>query len=241
MGNEVYANMMELACKSGSGKAVCATQYVCITPPQTPGTPPGGPVPYPNTGMASDTSDGSATVQISGQEVMLKNKSYFKKSTGDEAGCAPMKGVVTAQNMGKVYFNMWSMDVKIEGENAVRHLDITTHNHGSFPGNSPTWPFLDATAFGGSGPCKTVAREVKKHCSEPAKPFLKDGELPDHKRKAAMKKMYKKKECKEALACVLSKKSPNNCCPNTRGKKPTPHHIVPDSQFYHENGGRINL
>jgi hypothetical protein len=34
------------------------------------------------------------------------------------------------------------MDVKIEGENAARHLDIGTHNHGSTPGNSPPWNFL---------------------------------------------------------------------------------------------------
>ena len=56
---------------------------------------------------------------------MLKNKSYFKNSTGDEAGCAAKKGLVTSTNTGKVYFIAWSMDVKIEGENAVRHLDMT--------------------------------------------------------------------------------------------------------------------
>ena len=57
---------------------------------------------------------------------MLKNKSYFKKSTGDEAGCAAKKGVITSVNRGKVYFIAWSMDVKVEGENVVRHLDMTT-------------------------------------------------------------------------------------------------------------------
>ena len=63
-----------------------------------------------------------------GKEVMLKNKSHFKTSSGDEAGSAPKKGVVTSRTPG-VYFNAWSMDVKVEGENVVRHLDITTHNH----------------------------------------------------------------------------------------------------------------
>lgn len=48
--------------------------------PQTPATPPGVPVPYPNTGMDSDTTDGSRTVQVSGNEFMLKNKSSFKSS-----------------------------------------------------------------------------------------------------------------------------------------------------------------
>ena len=144
MSNEVYANMMEVSCKSGSGKTICAFPDVCFTPPQTPATPPGVPIPYPNTGMSSDTTDGSSTVKISGKEAMLKNKSYFKKSTGDEAGSAPKKGVVTSKNTGKVYFNAWSMDVKIEGENVVRHLDITTHNHASTPGNSPPMPHTDA-------------------------------------------------------------------------------------------------
>ena len=79
MSNQVYANMMEVSCKQASGKSICAFPDVCFTPPLTPVTPPGVPIPYPNTGMASDTTDGSSSVKISGQEVMLKNKSYFKK------------------------------------------------------------------------------------------------------------------------------------------------------------------
>lgn len=151
MSHEVYANGRAVSCKKADGKSICAFPDVCMTPPQTPATPPGVPVPYPNTGMASDTSDGSSSVKISGQEVMLKNKSHFKKSTGDEAGSAPMKGVVTQKNMGKVYFTMWSMDVKVEGENAVRMLDMTTHNHGSVPGNTPPWPYVDAGSAGMGG------------------------------------------------------------------------------------------
>ena len=107
MANQVYANNMEISCKAADGKSICAFPDVCFTPPQTPATPPGVPIPYPNTGMASDCTDGSSSVKISGKEVMLKNKSYFKRSMGDEAGCAPKKGVVTSKNMGKVYFIMW--------------------------------------------------------------------------------------------------------------------------------------
>ncbi len=150
MANEVYANGRELSCKAGSGKTICAFPDVCFTPPETPATPPGVPIPYPNTGLTTDTTNGSKTVKISGQEVMLKNKSYFQKSSGDEAGCAAKKGVLTSVNMGKVYFTTWSMDVKIEGENVVRHLDLTTHNHMSVPGNSPPWPFLDKAACAGT-------------------------------------------------------------------------------------------
>jgi Domain of unknown function (DUF4150)/GHH signature containing HNH/Endo VII superfamily nuclease toxin 2 len=252
MSNQIYANNMEVSCKQAAGKSICAFPDVCMTPPQTPATPPGVPIPYPNTGMASDTTEGSTSVKISNQEIMLKNKSCFKKSTGDEAGAAPMKGVVTHKNTGKVYFSAWSMDVKIEGENVVRNLDITTHNHASFPGNSPTWPFLDEVAFakGSDHPCASLAKDVKTHCSGPAAPFLKpDGKgkggkvMPLRSRKAAMKQLCSKKneKCRDALACVLTKKSPNNCCPNSRGKKPTPHHIVPDSQFKNSSGGRIKL
>ncbi|WP_290639358.1 DUF4150 domain-containing protein [Aquabacterium sp.] len=146
MANNVFANMMEVSCKAASGKTICAFPDVCMTPPMTPATPPGVPIPYPNTGMASDATDGSTSVKISGKEIMLKNKSSFSKSSGDEAGSAPKKGVVTSKNMGKVFFNMWSMDVKVEGENVVRHLDITTNNHASMPGNSPPMPHVDGMA-----------------------------------------------------------------------------------------------
>jgi 5-methylcytosine-specific restriction endonuclease McrA len=165
MSNEVYANMMEISCKAGDGKSICSMPDVCMTPPQTPATPPGVPIPYPNTGMSSDCSDGSSTVMISGQEVMLKDKSYFKKSTGDEAGCAPMKGVVTATNTGKVYFTAWSMDVLIEGENVDRHLDLTTHNHASPPPNDGVpWPEIDKMAPPGSAknkPCEQKCKDKK--------------------------------------------------------------------------------
>ena len=120
MSNQVYANGREVACKAAAGKSICAFPDVCMTPPENPATPPGVPVPYPNTGFASDTADGSRTVEISGKEVMLKNKSYFKESTGDEAGAAAKKGVITSTNRGKVYFIAWSSDVKFEGENAVQ-------------------------------------------------------------------------------------------------------------------------
>jgi hypothetical protein len=165
MSNQVYANNMEVSCKAAAGKSICAFPDVCFTPPLTPATPPGVPIPYPNTGMASDCTDGSSTVKISGQEVMLKNKSYFKRSTGDEAGSAPKKGVVTSQNMGKVYFTMWSMDVKVEGENVVRMMDMTTHNHASMPGNSPPWPYVDVVAAPGiTEACKEDKANEESAC-----------------------------------------------------------------------------
>src|ERR1044071_1112818 len=117
MANKVFANGREISCKAADGKTICAMPDVCFPPPQTPATPPGVPIPYPNTGFASDTTEGSKSVMISGKEIMLKRSSYFKTSTGDEAGCAPKKGIVTSKNKGKVYFTAWSMNVKFEGEN----------------------------------------------------------------------------------------------------------------------------
>lgn len=156
MANEVYANGREISCKAGEGKSICAFPDVCMTPPENPATPPGVPVPYPNTGMTSDTTSGTTTVKISGQEVMLKNKSYFKQSTGDEAGAAAKKGVVTSVNRGKVYFAAWSMDVKFEGENVVRHLDLTTHNHASPTTNTPPHPYLDSQSIANPPECKEL-------------------------------------------------------------------------------------
>jgi Domain of unknown function (DUF4150)/GHH signature containing HNH/Endo VII superfamily nuclease toxin 2 len=231
MSNQVYANNMEVSCKQAAGKSICAFPDVCMTPPQTPATPPGVPIPYPNTGMASDTSDGSTSVKISNQEVMLKNKSCFKKSTGDEAGAAPMKGVVTHKNTGKVYFTAWSMDVKVEGENVVRMMDMTTHNHGSSPGNSPPWAYTDEIGTSPISDCKTMADNANTAC----------------KGKGTKKAQCKDKACREAKRCLLvtynqgkrkSNSSRTGCC-----KGEQPHHLVEAHCFYKvgERGSASNL
>jgi hypothetical protein len=146
MANQVFANNMEISCKAADGKSIACFPDVCFTPPQAPPTPTGVPIPYPNTGMAKDTTKGSRTVKISGKEVMLKDKSYFKTSYGDEAGNTPKKGVITNKIKGKVYFTSWSMDVKFEGKNVVRHMDLTTHNHGSNSNTAP-WTYADRMSF----------------------------------------------------------------------------------------------
>lgn len=227
MANDVFANGREISCKKADGKSICAFPDVCMTPPECPATPPGVPVPYPNTGMAKDMTKGSKKVKISDNEIMLKNKSHFKKSMGDEAGCAAKKGVVTSKNRGKVYFTAWSMDVKVEGKNVVRHLDLTTHNHASFPGNSPTWPYLDAMAFdqNSKDPCNDLAKEVEEKCEKHIKRTSK-GEVSKRGRKKSIEDMCKDGDCKKARECVLSPEKPNNCCD---GK--TPHHLVPAHCF----------
>lgn len=251
MGNQVYANMMEISCKAADGKSICAFPDVCMTPPLTPATPPGVPIPYPNTGMASDCTDGSSSVKVSGQEVMLKNKSYFKKSTGDEAGCAPKKGVVTSKNMGKVYFNAWSMDVKVEGENVVRNLDLTTHNHGSVPGNSPIWPYLDESALKLPAACGEDALRAEIECKgcgdkvarckdlEPL-PYQKVSATgkPKQKRDSPesrdLSKHVAASKCENARRCFLQQYDSNKtqCCPPQ-----TPHHLIEASALFGKGRG----
>ena len=228
MSNQVYANNMEVSCKQAAGKSICAFPDVCMTPPQTPVTPPGVPIPYPNTGLASDTSDGTTTVKISGQEVMLKNKSCFKKSSGDEAGSAPMKGVVTHKNTGKVYFSMWSMDVKFEGENVVRHLDMTTHNHGSTPPNALPTVYQDLLAAL-PPECATKKSEFETKCaSATVNGNAVNGCSAD---------------CKKAQKCILVPKKLDKkfCCgDNTDTEERTGDHLVEVSAFT-QPGGRGGL
>lgn len=248
MSNQVYANGREVSCKAAGGKAICAFPDVCMTPPENPATPPGVPVPYPNTGMAKDTTKGSKTVKISNKEVMLKNKSHFKKSMGDEAGSAAKKGVITSKNRGKIYFTSWSMDVKIEGKNAVRHLDMTTHNHGSMPSNTLPWTYADRMAMAeGLKSCEDELKEVEKHCPKDKNKKVK---CPEHKKVydsnksvAALGdytvKIRKGKSqvtrCHRALRCILTpyskynketKKEERMCCPPQ-----TPEHLIPKSSF----------
>jgi hypothetical protein len=156
-------------------------------------------------------------VQISGQEVMLKNRSYFKKSTGDEAGAAPKKGMISSKNMGKVFFTAWSMDVKVEGENVVRHLDLTTHNHGSNANEAGPWPYQDALAMNEPGhPCKEMAEAIGEKCSS-----------EDDYSNA----------CCAARKCFLMPKKPNKCC-NSPGTKiqMTGHHLLPSKEFVLHEG-----
>jgi hypothetical protein len=128
MSKNVFANGNEVSGKKDDNQSIAATPDVCLSPP----SPPAGPVPlpYPNTAEAADTTDGSKTVKIGGGEVGLKNASSYKKSTGDEAATKSLgMGVVSHNIQGKMKHSAWSMDVKFEGQNAIRHMDMTTHNH----------------------------------------------------------------------------------------------------------------
>jgi hypothetical protein len=240
MGNNVFANGREISCKKADGKSICAFPDVCMTPPENPATPPGVPVPYPNTGMAKDMTSGTKKVNVSSKEVVLKNKSYFKKSIGDEAGCAAKKGVVTSVNRGKVYFISWSMDVKFEGQNVVRHLDMATHNHASPTTNTPPWPYVDSASLEGDHPCAKYAKKVKEDCPPPEKSKA-DKQQQDFigGKLQTRNNMPNKKfppgpqdntspACCDARKCMLVPEHPKSRCKEC-GK--TPHHPIPVGEF----------
>ena len=258
MSDEVFANGMEVSCKSASGKSICAFPDVCFTPPTTPATPPGVPIPYPNTGMASDCTSGSTSVKISGQEIMLKDKSYFKRSTGDEAGCAPKKGVMTSVNMGKVYFVAWSMDVHVEGENVVRHFDMTTHNHASYPSNTAPWPYVHKLSMNKGGACHRDGVREQKACEDftphgaddlceslkplpyKPKPLFKRSGKPSgeksSKQALSLAKHTAANACMRARRCFLMpyvpKSGTKGCCSPQTG-----HHLVEASSLFDSGRG----
>jgi hypothetical protein len=151
MGKKVFANGMEIAHKAGDAKVVAAFPDVCLSPPSPPAGP--VPVPYPDTSMAKDLQGGSKTVLIGGKPAALRDQSFYKTSPlGNEAATRSFGGsVITHQITGKTYFQAWSMDVKFEGKNVCRHLDITTSNHGSQPGGTPPMPSLESMSSGGGG------------------------------------------------------------------------------------------
>jgi hypothetical protein len=208
MANEVYANGMEIACKAASGKTAAAMPDTCLSPPSPPAGP--VPVPYPNTAYASDATNGSTTVMISGQEVMLKDQSTFKKSTGDEAATKSLgMGVVTHALQGEASFISWSMDVKIEGANVDRHLDQMLHNEQCAPANTPPWLYTDKMDMDTAGPCKSTAKNVETKCTSTTYKNDTSG------------------ACCDAKKCMLA---PYGSQPECCGDK-TKHHAVPDHCF----------
>ena len=128
MSKNVFANGREVSAEKDANATLGAMPDVCLSPPQPPAGP--LPIPYPNFSRASDTDEGARTVFVGGAQVGIKNKSTYKKSNGDEAATRSLgMGVVTHKIQNTTYFAAWSFDVKFEGCNAVRHLDLTTHNN----------------------------------------------------------------------------------------------------------------
>ncbi|HEU4456420.1 MAG TPA: DUF4150 domain-containing protein [Longimicrobium sp.] len=127
MSQTTFANGPGIAHK-GSGGMSTVFPDVCKTP-----APPAGPVPipYPNIGQASDTSQGPTTVTVDGQMPMVKGAKY-SRSSGDEAGT--LGGVVSSVNMSVCEYMLYSFDEKFEGKNVCRLGDPLFHNRKNIMG-----------------------------------------------------------------------------------------------------------
>jgi len=243
--NQVYANGMEVACKAASGKVTAAFPDTCLSPP----TPPAGPVPlpYPSNSSASDLTNGTTTVQITGKEVAMKDSSCFKKSMGDEAATKSLgMGVITHQIQGKVYFHAWSMDVKCEGANVPRHLDLVTSNHMSMPGDTPTWPYVDELAVPLDHPCVGDMKKEYAACKD-YEPYKQGGGSPceaagmmskpsSDAEAMSMASHAQSDDCLKARRCMLVPYEPkgkqSGCCPGQTG-----HHLVEAGSFFTKGRG----
>lgn len=145
MGVTVGVNSMSVVHKDSGGTTI-AFPDVCKTP--TPAGP--IPIPYPNIAMSSDTDKGTKKVKCDGNPVCVSD-SNFKMSTGDEAGSAG--GVTSSKIKGKAEFVNYSTDVKFEGKNVARALDMMLHNDK----NTPPVPVLQ-------GPVIAMPEDVEFVC-----------------------------------------------------------------------------
>lgn len=106
---------------------------VCKTP--APPSPSPIPIPYPNIAMSQQTAQGTTTVKMDGNPICTKDAN-FSMSTGDEAGS--LFGIASNKIKGKAEFVNFSFDVKADGKNVTRALDLMLHNDK----NTPPFPLI---------------------------------------------------------------------------------------------------
>jgi hypothetical protein len=164
MRTHVYANDQEIAAKAVGSDGVSPQAFPdpCWSPP----APTAGPVviPYPNTCFAQSITNGTSTVFIAGMEVAIEDVSYFGTSTGNEAATqAFAKGVATGVITGKAYFTQWSFDVIFEGFGVPRHQDLVSHNHGSYPSNTPIFPYRSNRLW---SDCGNDKNRIERACAK---------------------------------------------------------------------------
>lgn len=173
----VFANGLGVSGKATDNKTIAAMPDVCLSPPPPPAGP--VPIPYPNFGMASDTTDGCTSVFIKGKEAGKKNASKYSKITGDEPATRSFGASVVTHNItGPLKFEAYSFDVMFEGGGAERFTDLTSTNH-SNPGSGFTISVekLDVSLIDPNDPCpalkaqnEAVFKAVKDASENPATP-----------------------------------------------------------------------
>jgi len=186
MSGRVFANGMEVSGKASGNKSIAAMPDVCMSPPSPPVGP--IPIPYPNTATASDTTDGSKSVQIDGQEVHLKNKSSYKTSNGNQPATNNFgANILTHKITGAMKFAAWSFNVKVEGQNVVRFMDLTTHNHANPGGGALTSSVAAMNAAQevttDEGACERLEeanKETREEKKDPSQDGLTEGDVITH-------------------------------------------------------------
>ncbi len=151
MGKDVFANKMALAAKAGDGKLISAFPDVCNSPPAPPTGP--FPVPYPNSAFSRDLKDGTKRVKIGGKPAGIEGSYLQTSPLGNEAATKSFGGALLSHTTaGKAYYQAHSFDVMFEGRGVVRHLDLMTSNHASYPGSTPPFTEMEAMALAAVDP-----------------------------------------------------------------------------------------
>jgi hypothetical protein len=166
MADNVFINGRAAIHSGSAGKSI-AFPDVCLCPP----TPPAGPIPtpLPNTAQAMDLQGGALTVTIEGNPIAHAG-SFIAKSTGNEVAQTTGGGIITHMVQGMAYFQTFSMDVFIESQPAVRHMDLLTHNHmAKMPGNTPPAPWMSAMMAGAGAAPEKASKQAKPKKGEKEK------------------------------------------------------------------------
>lgn len=83
------------------------------------------------------------SVLAKGNRIAAHAQSFVAKSTGNEVAQSTGGGILSATTQGKAYFQSFSMNVMIENQPAVRHLDLVTNSHmAKMGGNTPPVPWM---------------------------------------------------------------------------------------------------
>ncbi len=134
MGATIIVNGQTVVHKDSGGTVT--TTDVCKTPMGSAVVP----IPYVNVARSADVANGSATVTMDDNPIMLKD-SVFSRSSGDEAGS--LGGVASGVTGGKAKFVNFSSNVFVEGRPVCRRLDLMVSNLAG-TGNTPPAPLVQA-------------------------------------------------------------------------------------------------
>jgi len=213
MSHEVYAGTWEIAGEAGMNKSISRFPDVCMSPPSPPAGP--LPIPYPDTSFSTDLKEGSSTVKAGGKAIALAQQSYYKASVlGNEAATRTFgANIITHQITGKTYFQAWSMDVKAEGQNVCRHIDMTTSNHASSPPATPPLPSteMQTTPEGteeaiAKGKCPCCGKDLHPWQVDDAgkpHPRIKEADFYDKRAKTFAEKQKAKLDTQPALETTM--------------------------------------